>query len=564
MFDRIINILVIESNEAERSSLLSVIQNPGHNIFTTRNREETLTLLDENKFALIFCSLDIPEIDNYQFLLEVNERNRIKNSAIIVTSNEKEKVYSCIGESVTHVAMDYLIKPFQANLVKSKIGVYKKLFFKHQRVTRLLESILPAQTLAEFSTYGKSSPKKKENCAVLFTDFVNFTKKTKERDPHDIVKKLDFYFSKFDEIILKYKLEKIKTIGDAYMAVGGVTEDVPHPSIRTALAAIEIRNFITNDILTHKAFQQEYWEIRIGIHSGELIAGVVGTHKFSFDVWGDTVNIAARCEQNSKPNKINISDRFYEEINGYFDCTSRGKIAIKNGDKIGMFFLDQIKKEYSLFKEGRTPNVELRNSVGLPLADFEGLRSFILMKLKAELNENLLYHSSEHTEIVEEAVIKYGTLEKLQDHQMFLLKTAALFHDAGFLYRYDNNEELAVELLEYYAPDFGYQLKDIETIKNIILSTSFGVTPKNIMEEVMCDADLDYLGRLDYHVTAALLFEEMALNGKKMNQKEKIETQIDYLENQHEYYTTSAKNLRAPGKKRRIAELKKELLKVRA
>ena len=418
---------------------------------------------------------------------------------------------------------------------------------------------LPAQTLNEFSVYGKSSPKKKANCAVLFTDFVNFTHKTRNSDPQDIVKKLDYYFSEFDEIILKYKLEKIKTIGDAYMAVGGVTEEDPNPSVRTALAALEIRNFMLTDIMTQKALQRDFWEIRIGIHSGGLVAGVVGKHKFSFDVWGDTVNIAARCEQNSEPNQINVSEKFAGEIDPYFNCTARGKITIKNGGEIGMYFLDKIKKQYSLYNEGRTPNVELRKAIGLPLADFQGLRTFILTKLKAELSENLLYHSHIHTLNVEEAVIKYGELEKLSDHELFLVRTAALFHDTGFLFRYDHNEELGVELFEHYAPQFGYQADDITAIKSIIMATTHEATPTNLMEAVMCDADLDYLGRLDYHVTAAKLFDEMEIYGTPLSPLERIKMQIDYLENQHIYYTTSANNLRNPGKLRRIDELKKEL-----
>lgn len=559
MFDRIINILIVEHDEQACSSLLAVIQKQGHNVFVAKSEREAFSLIEEKNFVLIFCSLDLPNLNKNEFLKTLHRKNASKNSTVIATSSNQNLLYSVVGADQASMAMDYLMKPFVPNLVQAKISVYKKLYFKHQRVSRLLESILPAQTLNEFSIYGKSSPKKKENCAVIFTDFVNFTQKTKGSDPQELVKKLDFYFSKFDAIILKYKLEKIKTIGDAYMAVGGVTEEDPNPLIRTALAAIEIRNYMLNDMLTAKALNRDFWEIRIGIHSGGLVAGVVGKHKFSFDIWGDTVNIAARCEQNSVPGQINISETFHEQIKGYFDCTSRGEIEIKNGGKIGMFFLDRIKPDFSLYHQGRTPNIELRKAAGLPLADFEGLRSFIMNKLKAELHENLLYHSWEHTQTVEEAVIKYAELEKLSDHDLFLVRTAALFHDTGFLFRYHDNETLAVELFSYHAPKFGYQPDDIARINAIISATAIGAKPQNLAEAVMCDADLDYLGRLDYHVTAGKLFDEMELYGEKITRKERIEIQIDYLENRHQYYTTSAINLRDPGKKRRIVELKKRL-----
>lgn len=558
MFDRIVNILVIERDEEQLSALLDILQNPGHNVFTARNNGEALKLINSKNFVVIFCSLDIPKMDVADFIRLLNSKQETRHTTVIVTSSNKELVFNAVKD-IHNGAVDYLIRPFLPNLVKAKLSVYKKLHHKHQRVSRLLESILPAQTLSEFRHYGKSSPKKKENCSVLFTDFVNFTQKTKNSDPHAIVQKLDNYFTRFDEIILKYRLEKIKTIGDAYMAVAGVTEQDPNPAIRTALAAMEIRNFMRTDGQTLRALGRDFWQIRIGIHSGDLVAGVVGKHKFSFDVWGDTVNIAARCEQNSTPNEISVSQAFYKEISDYFDCTERGPIKVKNAGNVEMYFLNELKEDFSLYSEGRIPNIELRKSVGLPMADFQGLRSFVLNKLKAELSEKLLYHSVEHTEGVEQAVIKYGELEKLTPRELFLTRTAALFHDTGFLFRYDNNEALGVEMLRYYAPQFGYQEEDLAIIESIILSTIYGTEPQNLMEAVMCDADLDYLGKVDYHVVAEKLFNEMALYGIEMTQEERVLAQIDYLEQHHRYYTTSAINLREPGKKRRIAELKTQL-----
>lgn len=563
MFDRIINILIIESNAEDRSTLLRFLRSPGHNIFTSTTSAETMTLLEDKDFSLIFCSLDLPDLNAKTFLTNIHNTNAVDNATIIVTSTDLVKLHSSV-DGTKRGAMDYISKPFLPNLVLAKMAIYKRLHFRHKRVSRLLESILPAQTLNEFKRFGKSSPKKHLNCSVLFTDFVNFTQLTKNSDPQDLVKKLDFYFSIFDEIILKYKLEKIKTIGDAYMAVGGVTEKDPHPAIRTALAATEIRNFMLNDKETLKAWNKEFWEIRIGIHTGDLVAGVVGKHKFSFDVWGDTVNIAARCEQNSKAGNINVSENFANQVSHYFELSSRGKITIRNGGEIGMFYLDRIKPNFSLYNEGRVPNIELRKAAGLPLADFSGLRNFILTKLKAELSDDLLYHSHRHTESVEKAVIKYGELEKLNEHDLFLVRTAALFHDAGFLFRYEDNEILGVELLALYGPRFGYQQDDLKIIERIIMATGHDSVPENILEAVMCDADLDYLGRADYHITAGKLFDEMELYGLKFTRVGRIEAQIEYLENHHNYYTTSAKNLRAPGKVKRITELKAKLAKIQA
>lgn len=555
MFDRIINILVIEKDPIERESLVGMLANPGHNVFIAETISEAFELLEDKYFVIIFCSIDFPEIVPVHLLEKIQDFKSAKNSTVIITSNEKDKVYANVGNQDSQITVDYLIKPYLKNLVKAKTDIFKKLYYKQDRVSRLLESILPNQTLLEYRKSGKSSPKKKKNCTVLFTDFVGFTKKTKETDAQTIVQKLDTYFSKFDAIIRKYKLEKIKTIGDAYMVVGGVTEKDPYPAIRTALAAIELRNLVSTEIETNKALGRDYWEMRIGIHCGDLVAGVVGDYKFSFDVWGDTVNMAARCEQNSHPNKITISDNFYKEIKSYFDCTNRGPIEVKYGRFLDMHFLDAIKPEYSLDGEGRTFSINFRQELGMKSADFEGLRTFILTKLKAELSENLLYHSSEHTVKVEKAILKYAELEGLSEHELFLVRTAALFHDSGFLYKYERNEAVGVEIFEYYAPLYGFEAIDISMISAIILSTSYDVSPKNHLEAIMRDADLDYLGRIDYHVTAKKLFDEMALYGKNLSELERIDKQIDYLTNHHTYNTTSAKNLRNPGKIKRIMEL---------
>ena len=243
-----------------------MLKSPGHNIFVAATIQEAYNQVEANKFIIIFCNLDFPACNPSDFIAQLHAKNLAKNSTLIITSVNREVVYENVGDNDLRNAVDYLIKPYVKNLVRAKTNVYKKLHFKHERVSQLLESILPSQILSEYRNYGKSSPKKRSNCTVMFTDFVGFTQKTKDTDAQTIVRKLDEYFSKFDLIIKKYKLEKIKTIGDAYMVVGGVTEDDPYPAIRTALAAIELRNFVATEIETNKALNRDFWEMRIGIH----------------------------------------------------------------------------------------------------------------------------------------------------------------------------------------------------------------------------------------------------------------------------------------------------------
>jgi class 3 adenylate cyclase/CheY-like chemotaxis protein/HD superfamily phosphodiesterase len=558
---QIINILLIDNNKADLDSLYHILRSPGNNIFRAQDKTEALTCLQEKNIAMVLCAVDIEGINFYDFIDSVSEEINTSGMFVIATANNGEHVYNLV-KGMKKGVTDYLLKPFVPNLVKAKIDVYKRIYFKNKRITNLLENILPKKTLLEFNKLGKSTPKKIKNCSVLFTDFVGFSDKSTKLSPNLLIKKLDYYFSKFDEIIHKYQLEKIKTIGDAYMAVGGVGDSNELTELKTALAAIEIRNFMDNEISTRQAIGKDHWDIRIGIHTGDLVAGVIGKHKFSFDVWGDTVNVAARCEQNSIPNKINISVDFKNKIKSYFDFTPRGEIKIKNRGSIEMFFLEAIKPEYSLYHNGKKANAELRQLAQLPVADFDGFRTFIIAKLKAELSEDLFYHSIDHTLNVEQAALKYAELEGLDSTTTSQLQTAALFHDAGFLVEYDNNEHIGVKILNKYAFEFGYSEMDLKIIGKIILATNNKVTPVTLAEQIMCDADHDYLGRKDYHHVAKKLHQEMCIYKKELHSKEWIQIQIDYLENKHQYFTTSAYNLRQQGKENRIQELKERLAKL--
>ena len=208
------------------------------------------------------------------------------------------------------------------------------------RSDNLLLNILPEETAKELKDSGKVLAKKFESVTVLFSDFKGFTKYSENLSPEALVETIGFYFSKFDEITEKYGLEKIKTIGDAYMCAGGLpfpTEDHAHNMVR---AAFEIAEFVEETKNNVDASELNF-DIRIGINTGPVVAGVVGTKKFAYDIWGDTVNIASRMESNSEPGKINISENTYEIIKDTFDCEYRGKIQAKGKGEIEMYFVER-------------------------------------------------------------------------------------------------------------------------------------------------------------------------------------------------------------------------------
>jgi class 3 adenylate cyclase/ligand-binding sensor domain-containing protein len=203
----------------------------------------------------------------------------------------------------------------------------------------LLLNILPIKTADELKKYGKAKAKRHDSVTVFFSDFKDFTKISQDLGPEQLVNEIDFYFKAFDRIIEKYELEKIKTIGDAYMCVSGMSVKNEKSASQMVLAALEIQEFLEDIALDKKSKGQLYFEARIGLHTGPVVAGIVGIKKFAFDIWGDTVNTASRMEQNGAEKKVNISESTYQLVKNNFDCEHRGKVMVKHIGEIDMYFV---------------------------------------------------------------------------------------------------------------------------------------------------------------------------------------------------------------------------------
>lgn len=230
----------------------------------------------------------------------------------------------------------------------SLVLVFAGIFFYQRNSIRkeknrsedLLLNILPGEVANELKETGTSRTKSFEEVTVLFADFVDFTIISEKLTPELLVEELHTCFSAFDHIIQKHKVEKIKTIGDAYLCVGGIPVADPDHAIHVINAAVDIINYMEERKKQREQRNEIPFMLRIGIHSGPVVAGIVGVKKYAYDIWGDTVNTAARMEQNSLPGKINISSKTYELIKDKFKCTYRGKIEAKNLGEIDMYFLD--------------------------------------------------------------------------------------------------------------------------------------------------------------------------------------------------------------------------------
>jgi class 3 adenylate cyclase len=223
---------------------------------------------------------------------------------------------------------------------RNKIKTNKLLDAQKVKIENLLLNILPAEVAEELQKNGTATPRFYKMASVLFTDFKGFTKLSEKLTPQEVISELDIFFMAFDDIVDKYGLEKIKTIGDSYMCAGGIpTEDNSHP-LNIVKAGLEMQEFILKRNAERAKMNLPEWNIRIGINTGQLVAGVVGKKKYAYDIWGSTVNVASRMESNGEPGRVNISSATYELIKDKYSCTHRGKIFAKNIGEVDMYFVE--------------------------------------------------------------------------------------------------------------------------------------------------------------------------------------------------------------------------------
>ncbi|MEG3941261.1 MULTISPECIES: adenylate/guanylate cyclase domain-containing protein [unclassified Microcoleus] len=230
-----------------------------------------------------------------------------------------------------------------AERFKEMNNLYLELDAEKHKSDQLLLNVLPVEIAEELKNNGKVEPVHYDCVSVLFTDFQDFTKLSEKMTPRDLVDELDYCFSYFDRVMDKYCLEKLKTIGDSYMCAAGIPVPMATHAFNAVLGAIEIQQFMELRKVHKAQHNIPYWDIRIGIHSGPILAGVIGNKKFAYDVWGDTVNTASRMESSGVPGKINISSATFELVKDFCECEYRGKILAKNKGEMDMYLVNHLK-----------------------------------------------------------------------------------------------------------------------------------------------------------------------------------------------------------------------------
>jgi class 3 adenylate cyclase len=404
----------------------------------------------------------------------------------------------------------------------------KELRSEKEESERLLYNILPVELADELKQKGSITPLRYQETSVLFTDFKSFTATSATISPEKLVSELNQIFQAFDFITEKHSIEKIKTIGDSYMAVCGIPKESDAHAIQCVRAALDMILYLKN----RKPTSGINWEMRVGIHSGPLVAGVVGTKKFTYDVWGDTVNTASRMESSGNVGRLNVSELTFHKIKDHFNCEFRGELAAKGKGELKMYFVESEKETERYIRA----------------------KSCILDKLKKELPDHLYYHGLHHVIDVCDVAAGLALKEGIDSQETELLRIAALLHDSGFIKQYSKNEAIGCTIARELLPQFNYSVPEIERICDLIMATRIPQSPQNHLEEILADADLDYLGRADFFHIGQTLFKEMNAHGKSLTENEWNKLQIEFL-SKHKYFTRTARELRNHGKQKQLEKL---------
>jgi len=417
-----------------------------------------------------------------------------------------------------------------------------------------------AEMLAFLPTNAKKQMKQKTSSSlrykmvtVLYSDVKGFTKLSTEQNAEALIDELDNFFFKFDDVVESHNIQKVKSIGDTYMCAGGIPKKNRTNPIEVIMAALEMQAFLRQ--LQNESLKNDknIWSLTFGVHTGPVTATVSGKKKISYDIKGDTANIASRIESACNATEISVSGMTYEFIKGFFACEFRSKMPVKYKGDVPVYVVKGYRPELSEGGYGLVPNKAFRTK--MQIIKFEDLNDYVLDRLERELPKHLYYHNYKHTIDVTIGVEIIGSGEGVNDEEMLLLKTAALFHDFGQVVGAQDHEERGCKIAEEILPDFGYDKEQIEIIKGIIMATKLPPQPKTLLEQIIADADLDYLGRRDMVPVSDSLYQELKVQGIIGSFNDWNKLQVKFL-SAHQYFTKTARTMRAVNKEEQIERIK--------
>lgn len=345
-------VLIVDDVEMNRDVLARRLSRAGHSCELAASGEEALRLLEQKSFDIILLDLVMPGFDGYQVLQELKASDRYRHIPVIMLSalDQTDNAVRCIEMG----ADDFLPKPFNPTLLRARLGssldkkrfrdrehqFMRELQAEREKSEQLLLNILPPSIALRLKEGEEPIADSFSEVTVLFSDLVGFTNASAQVDAHSLVGRLNELFRAFDELTKDLGVEKIKTIGDAYMAVAGLPEPCEDHALRMARMATRMLEAVEQLNQTSPL----RFEVRVGMHTGPVVAGVIGTRKFAYDLWGDTVNTASRMESHGLPGRIQISQATHDRLEPYFEFEPRGPIEIKGKGEMNTFLLGAPKR----------------------------------------------------------------------------------------------------------------------------------------------------------------------------------------------------------------------------
>lgn len=461
-------------------------------------------------------------------------------------------VYVIVVMLIIWIIYDTLKRGFKREMIRLELIINKRtedLLIEKEKTDALLARVLPKTTASEIMEKGKATKIKYNFVTVLFSDIQGFTKIAEEVNPEVLIDELDKFFFYFDSVVEKFGIEKIKTIGDAYMCAGGIPEKNRTNPVEVILAALEMRTYMSELRESSEFEGMKFWDIRIGIHTGTVIAGVVGQKKLSYDIWGDTVNTASRMESSGEGGRINISGTTYEFVKDFFTCEFRGKMPVKYKGELEMYFVKGIIPE--LCDETGGPNRKF--ILKMQLIKLLDMEEMILKLFDDEAPPDLYFHNSAMVRNISNQVELLARAENLGEEEYINLKLAALYLLTGYIYDYGQPLDASLRLVEEVLPRYGFNERNVEETRKLVTNCHKG-HQESLSDNILHDARYDYMGRVDYIKLADKLMRERTEHGILSDSGSWIGFLKDQL-TKHEFLTNSAKVMRSVSVKDQIAGL---------
>jgi class 3 adenylate cyclase/HD superfamily phosphodiesterase len=373
--------------------------------------------------------------------------------------------------------------------------------------------------------------------------------------PREALDQLDEIYFYLDEIIQQYDIIKVKTLGDAVLCAGGITGRNSTNPIDVVMAALLIKELLFEFQAKNNV---HYWEIRLGIHTGSLTAIARGVKKKTYELKGDTVTVATRIESVASNNKVLVSVMTYELVKEFFNCTYYGKLPVKYMSDLDLFEIQGLLKNFTLDENSIKPNTDFYTHYGL--VRFNDMQEEVLDLLEKKLPSNLYYHNVKHTVDVTTEVELIGWAEGVIPEQMLILITAGLFHDTGHTIAYQGHEFQSTCIAREILPRYGYTQQQIDEVCRLIMATQLPPKPNDLLEQIICDSDLDYLGRADFIPVSNMLYQELRERNMVGSEDDWNRKQIAFI-SAHQYFTSTAQHLREVNKKMQIERIRELLPK---